>query len=200
MTAFSRLPRHHFRAIVADPPWHTKNYTPDIGNRDTRRHYRTISVKEIAALPVAEIVAPDCHLFLWFPHAHLLEALEVTKAWGFKYSSIAFTWVKLKKNCRVLTSESDFHVSMGHTTRKSCEYCLIGRRASLRRLSGGVNEVIIAPRREHSRKPDEIYARIEQYCTGPYIELFARQSWPGWKAWGAEVGKFDIELFREAAE
>jgi hypothetical protein len=125
---------------------------------------------------------------------------------GHCISSIAFTWVKLRKNRRVLTSESDFHVSMGHTTRKTCEFCLIARRGSPRRLSGGVNELVIAPRREHSRKPDETYARIEQYCTGPYLELFARQTWLGWTAWGAEADKFDghiwadDQVFREAAE
>jgi N6-adenosine-specific RNA methylase IME4 len=146
---------------------------------------------EILALPVSDLAGRDCHLFMWTTSPFMEKAFAVIEAWGFKYSSVGFTWPKLKKNCRALTSESDFHVGLGHTTRKQCEYCLLARCGSPRRMSGDVRELILAPRREHSRKPDEIYERIERYAAGPYLELFARQSRHGWLSWGDEAGKFD---------
>jgi N6-adenosine-specific RNA methylase IME4 len=118
--------------------------------------------------------------------------------WGFRYSAIAFTWVKLKRD-HVLTGERDLHVGLGYTTRKNTELCLLARRGSPKRRSTKVRELIVSPRREHSRKPDEIHERIEQYCAGPYVELFARSSRKGWRTWGAEATKFD-EPLREAAE
>jgi N6-adenosine-specific RNA methylase IME4 len=147
-----------------------------------------MSVDEIAALPVASIAARDCRLFLWTPAQHLANALRVMGAWGFTYSSTAFVWVKLTPNGLGYARSGQ-----GHTTRKGTELCLLGRRGRLQRKSAGVNELIVAPRREHSRKPDEQYARIEAFCDGPYVELFARQRWPGWIAWGREVGLFNAE-------
>ena len=82
---------------------------------------------------------------------------------------------------------------MGHTTRQNAEYVVLGRRGKPRRLCKDVHQLIIQPRREHSRKPDEFYARVERYCTGPYLELFARQRRPGWTAWGNELDKFEPE-------
>ena len=82
---------------------------------------------------------------------------------------------------------------MGHTTRQNAEYVVLGRRGKPRRLRKDVHQLIIQPRREHSRKPDELYARVERYCTGPYLELFARQRRPGWDCWGNEIDKFEPE-------
>src|SRR5690606_27837582 len=127
----------------------------------------------------------------------LPQAFEVMSAWGFRYSSVAFTWVKLRRahderqlRC-VPTVDSDFHVGLGLTTRKNTEFVLLGRRGNARRIARDVRELIVAPVREHSRKPDEMFARVERYCEGPYLELFARERRPGWTAWGDEVGKFE---------
>lgn len=195
---FAGLPARSAGTILADPAWHFRCHTDDVSNRDPRRHYRTMSMASICALPMKDIAAPDCHLFLWVTGPMLKLSFEVMQEWGFTYSAIAFTWVKLKKG-RTLTSIEDLHVGLGYTTRKNTELCLLARRGSPKRLSGNVRELIVAPRREHSRKPDEVRDRIEEYCAGPYVELFARSSRKGWRSWGAEATKFDVPL-REAAE
>jgi hypothetical protein len=120
-------------------------------------------------------------------------------AWGFRYSSVAFTWVKTNPKAPVLfLDHRSFHIGLGHTTRKNAEFCLLGRRGSPKRLSKAVRELIIAPRREHSRKPEEAYARIEQFCAGPRLELFGRQTRLGWEVWGNEATKFDAAVPGEA--
>lgn len=105
-------------------------------------------------------------------------------AWGFAYSGTAFVWAKLNP------SGHGFHMGMGFTTRKNVELCLLGRRGRPKIRNHDVRELITARRREHSRKPDEQYERIERLCDGPYLELFARQQWPGWIALGDEVERF----------
>jgi N6-adenosine-specific RNA methylase IME4 len=194
---FAGLPARSARAILADPPWHFRCHTDDVGSRDPRNHYRTMSERDLKELPVKDIAARDCHLFLWVTGPMLEFSFEVMQEWGFTYSAIAFTWVKLKRGDYMLTGERDLHVGLGYTTRKNTELCLLARRGSPQRRSTKVREVILAPRREHSRKPDEIHERIEEYCAGPYVELFARSSRKGWRTWGHETTKFDPA---EAAE
>jgi len=201
MTAFDGLMARHYGAILADPPWHFKAHTAlQTANwnsrRDAEKHYSVMSHEDIKALPVNSIAAKDAHLFLWTTGPCLRLAFDVVEAWGFRYSAIAFTWVKLKRSftstqLRFLPSaESDLHVGLGLTTRKNTEICLLARRGSARRNAKDVREVIMAPVREHSRKPDEAARRIERYCDGPYLELFARAARPGWDSWGNETDKF----------
>jgi N6-adenosine-specific RNA methylase IME4 len=114
---------------------------------------------------------------MWVVDAHMPDALKLIEAWGFVYKTVAFIWVKPS-------------IGMGYWSRKQAELCLLATKGKPKRLSGGVRQVIEAPRREHSRKPDEIYRRIEQLVGGPYLEMFARQPWPNWDAWGAEKDKF----------
>lgn len=193
-----------YRMIAADPPWHFRartalQMTNWTSRRDAEKHYPVMGVDDIAALPVRELAAPDAHLLLWITGPLLIEGkhLPIMKAWGFKPSSVAFTWVKLKRSIDarqlrlVTTQESDLHVGLGLTTRKNAEFCLLGRRGNAKRISKRVREIILSPVREHSRKPDEFYRRAVEYAEGPYLELFARQRRPGWDAWGLEVGKFD---------
>jgi len=145
---FAGLPAHTAGAILVDVPWHFRSFTDAVSNRDPRRHYRTMTYAEICSLPVTDLAARDCHLFLWTTSPFLAKAFGVIEAWRFRYSSVAFTWAKLKKNCQELTSESDFHLGLGHTTRKSCEFCLLARRGNPRRINRDVHELIVAPRRE----------------------------------------------------
>ena len=112
------------------------------------------------------------------------------RAWGFTFVSRAFCWVKLNK------SGVGWFMGGGHTTRKNPEDCWLGKRGKPKRKSASVRELIVAPVREHSRKPDEVYQWIEEYCAGPYCELFARQRWPGWDSWGDEVTKFNNDRRR----
>jgi len=198
---FLGLPRGHFRAVFADPPWHfrartalkTRNWT---SARDAEKHYKVLGIDDICALPVGSLAAKDAHLFLCATGPCLRQAFDVMEAWGFRYSAVAFTWIKLKRSfdamqLRILpTAESDLHVGLGLTTRKNAEFVLLGRRGNAHRNAKNVREVILSPVREHSRKPDEMFARVERYCDGPYLELFARQARAGWTAWGDEVGKF----------
>jgi N6-adenosine-specific RNA methylase IME4 len=165
----SHLPRiaGGWKTIVADPPWSFKSRTAikseNWGSiRHVERHYNTMSLDGIKAMPVREIACKkECHLFLWTTAPHMPQALEVMEAWGFKYSTIAFTWVKLRRAHNAMqlrftpTIDADFHVGLGLTTRKNAEFVLLGRRGSPKRLAKDVRELIIAPVRAHSRKPDE---------------------------------------------
>lgn len=200
---FDALPRQHFKAIVADPPWHFRARTAlQVGNwtsrRDAEKHYAVMGLEEIAAMPVRDIAAKDAHLFIWTTGPCLRQTFEVIEAWGFRYSAVAFTWIKLKRShdefqLRVLpTAESDLHVGLGLTTRKNAEFCLLARRGNARRNAKDVREIILSPVREHSRKPDAAYDRVRRYCDGPYLELFARTERPGWSAWGNETTKFQV--------
>lgn len=190
------LPPGPFACILADPAWHHASRSPKgQTRRSPSHHYKTMPLAEICALPVREVAAKDCHLFLWTTWPHLPQALQVMQAWGFKYSSCFLTWVKLNptKGDVIWFDASDFHVGMGYTSRKNTEILLLGRRGNPKRLSKSVRELMIAARREHSRKPDETHARIEAYCAGPRLEMFARESRAGWATWGNEATKFDRE-------
>lgn len=202
MSPFANLEGGPFRCIVADPPWHFRARTAlQMSNwtsrRDAEKHYPVLGVDDIKALPVRDIADKDAHLFLWVTGPCLRQAFEVMDAWGFRYSAVAFTWVKLKRSfdarqLRVLpTLESDLHVGLGLTTRKNAEFCLLGRRGNAHRNAKDVREIIMSPVREHSRKPDEAITRIERYCDGPYLELFARTQRPGWTVWGNQTDRFE---------
>ncbi len=201
MTLYAPLPTRPggFGVICADPPWYFRAYTTVVSDRDAQRHYPVMGLAQIIAMPVKEIAAPNAHLFLWATGPCLRQAFDVIDAWGFRYSGVAFTWVKLKRSyqasqLRVLpTAEADLHVGLGFTTRKNAEFCLLARRGSAKRVAKDVREIILSPVREHSRKPDEFYGRVERYCAGPYLELFGRQSRPGWTTWGLEATKFDTD-------
>jgi N6-adenosine-specific RNA methylase IME4 len=163
-------------------------------------HYTSMSLSDIMNLPVAMLAAPQCWLFVWTVSSHLPGALDVIDAWGFTYSSVGFTWIKTRKchDGSLMLSDSDLRAGLGFTTRKGSELCLLARRGNPRRRAKDVREVILASPRQHSRKPDEAYARVQRYCAGPYLDLFARETHDGWDAWGDEVGKFDQR--HEAAE
>lgn len=197
---FNRFIRNGYPAIVADPAWTFKIRSLKGAGRSASRHYQTMSLADICALPVGDLAAKDCHLFLWTTGPGLREAFQVIDAWGFRYSAIGFVWIKLKRKAgddghqfsivppRLL--ESNLHVGTGYTTRKNAEIVLLARKGSPKRISKSVREVILSPVREHSRKPDEMYRRVTEYCEGPYLDLFARQRREGWTSWGFEIDKF----------
>lgn len=191
-----------FGAIMADPPWRFTSRTALTDEnwstrRDIDKHYSTMDLDGIRALPVREIAAQDCHLFLWTTGPCLRQAFDVIDAWGFKYSSTAFVWIKLKRSHRgdqlrfLPTAEADLAVGLGLTTRKNAEFCLLARRGSPKRIAKDVREVILSPVREHSRKPDEAFDRVQRYCDGPYLELFSRQKRAGWSVWGNQIDRFE---------
>jgi N6-adenosine-specific RNA methylase IME4 len=145
--------------------------------------------------PVRDVVADDAVLFLWItgPFMAIGAHLPLMKAWGFKPSGMGFVWIKLNpKAPELFFVERDLATGGGFTTRKNAEFCLIGKRGKSVRKSASIHEVIIEPRREHSRKPEKFYRRVQQYSDGPYLELNARRTRPGWDvAVSNEATKFD---------
>jgi N6-adenosine-specific RNA methylase IME4 len=182
-----RAKRKHFGAIMADPPYRfaTWNKVKAIRARTTGKlHYSTRTEGFIESLPVADLAAKDCVLFLWVPWPHLLHGLRLIKAWDFTYKTCAFDWMKLTKG-------GNPAIGMGFWTRANTEVVLLATRGKPKRLDCGVPMAILEPRREHSRKPDSVYDRIERLVSGPRLELFGRQLRPGWTVLGDQVMKYE---------
>src|SRR5262249_17668624 len=149
-------------AIMADPPLAFETYSAKGEGRSPQRYYRCSPFAELAALPLARYAAPDAFLFLWVPLRSVDCIKPLMTAWGFRFSGSAFVWAKTNG------WGGWFFMGAGYSTRKNVEVCWLGRRGSPQRKSKAVRELIVAPRREHSRKPDEVYGRIETLCAGPY--------------------------------
>ncbi len=173
-----------FATILADPPWRFANRTGKIAPEHRRlARYGTMTIEAIAALPVGAVAAPTAHLYLWVPNAMLPEGLAVMKTWGFTYKS-NIVWHKLRKN-----GGSDGR-GVGFYFRNVTELILFGVRGkSARTLAPGRTQInyIGARKREHSRKPEAQYALIEACSPGPYLEIFARGTRPGWLVWGNQA-------------
>lgn len=196
MTALP-LPSGPFGCILADPPWAFRTFSGEnmTPHRCAEDHYKTVDLDGLKSLPVASVAADDCALFMWIVGSHLAESIELATAWGFSFKTDAFYWIKqrLRDADQIDLFTDDIpepRMGFGYWTRKQVEPCWLFTRGNPRRLNKGVRQAIVEPRREHSRKPDEQYARIEQLVVGPYLELFARQSWLGWSAWGNQVDRF----------
>ena len=170
-----------YRLCYADPPWEFATRSPKGKGRSQEAYYDTLPVSVLVTLPVQEMMADDSVLLLWVPKPMLPRAFEVIEAWGFAYKTNGFVWVKLTKNIDGLDlSQAKLHFGLGFWTRANPQQCLLATRGSPKRINRDVPELIIAPVREHSRKPDEVYDRIERLVAGPYVELFARQHRLGW--------------------
>lgn len=185
---FGDLKRNHYGAILADPPWHFATWGEG-GNRNVTSKYSTMSADEMCALPVGDLAGDDCILFMWSVWPKLFEAMDVIDAWGFTYKTCAFSWMKADPY-RLWADEKTPFAGMGYWTRANTEPCLLATRGKPKRLNADVRQGIIAPRREHSRKPDGIHERIERLVAGPHCELFARQKRVGWDVWGNQTDKF----------
>ncbi|ANU50484.1 DNA methyltransferase [Enterocloster clostridioformis] len=165
--------------IYADPPW---QYQRNKVQGAAENHYPTMTIDELCALPVADLAAPDSALFLWATFPQLPEALRLIEAWGFQYKSVAFVWLKKNKK-----ADSWFY-GLGFWTRGNAEICLLATRGHPRRQAVNVHQFIISPVEAHSKKPDEAREKIVALMGDlPRVELFARQSPPGWEVWGNEV-------------
>lgn len=171
-----------YQIIYADPPWSYKTWSGKGKKRSAENHYPCMSKKDIQDLPISKLADADCVLFLWVTFPCLEEGLELIKAWGFKYKTCGFCWIKQNKK-----SDSLF-TGMGYWTRSNAEICLIATKGKPKRLNKSVHQVISSKIREHSQKPDETRERIVQLIGDlPRIELFARQYADGWDCWGNEV-------------
>jgi N6-adenosine-specific RNA methylase IME4 len=185
------LPRNHFGAILADPPWRFETWSDDGKDRAPEKHYSTMRFNEIEALDVRGIAANDCVLFMWISWPLIEQALVVIDAWGFEYKTCAFSWMKANgTQIDLFNADVKADMKLGYWTRSNSEVCLLATRGKPKRLSAAVRQGIIEPAREHSRKPDCVHNRIEQLVAGPYLELFARQQRAGWTCVGNQVDKF----------
>lgn len=168
-----------YNVIYADPPW---RYEQRSLQGAAEKHYPTMSIDELCALPVMSIAAKDCILFLWTTFPMIPEALRLIEAWGFKYKTVAFVWLKQNRK-----SPTWFY-GLGFWTRGNAEICLLAKRGSPKRQSASVHQFIISPIEEHSKKPDVTRERIVALMGDvPRIELFARQKTEGWDVWGNEA-------------
>lgn len=171
-----------FKTVLADPPWRFQNRTGKVAPEHRRlSRYETMGWKEIAGLPVSEVTDRQSHCYLWVPNALVTEGLHVLEAWGFTYKAM-LVWAKRRKD-----GGPDGR-GVGFYFRNVTEPILFGVRGHLRTLAPGRRQVnlIETRKREHSRKPDELYEVVEACSPGPYLELFARYPRDGWSAWGDE--------------
>ena len=172
-----------YNIVYADPPWnYNDKRTGKKMSGGASNHYSTMKLNDIKKLPIGNLTNENCMLFLWATFPNLQEALEVIKAWGFKYKTLGFSWIKTnKKNGKPF-------FGIGYYTKSNCEVCLIGVKGRPFKESDAISSVVIAPREEHSKKPNEVREKIVTLCGDvPRIELFARQKVNGWDCWGNEV-------------
>ena len=175
-----------YNIICADQPWTFRTWSDKGKGRSAEKHYSCMTKKDIEDLPVPNICADNAVLFLWVTYPCLLQGLELIKKWGFTYKTCAFSWVKLNKK-----SNKPF-IGMGYYTRSNNEICLLATRGKpLKRQNKAVEQVILSPIEEHSKKPSEARDRIVKlFGDLPRIELFARQQVGGWDCCGNETDKF----------
>lgn len=176
--------RKKYNIIYADPPWSFKHYSDKGKGKSPDNYYKCFDIEYIKNMPIRELTAENCILFLWVTYPFLEKCFEVIKAWGFQYKTVGFTWVKKNKK-----SEGWFW-GMGYWTRSNAEICLIATKGSIVRQSNSVSQIVISPIEEHSKKPDIVREKITQLVgTLPRIELFARKKTKGWDVWGNEIQK-----------
>jgi len=173
-------PTGKYGAIYADPAWKFKTWSDKGLGRAPK--YDTMTTDQIKSLPVSDLAAEDSVLFLWVTFPMLKDGLETIESWGFTYKTCAFSWIK--------ADEGNVWAGTGYWTRANSEVCLLATKGHPKRLNADVRQSIIEPRREHSRKPDCVPGRIERLVAGPYLELFARTTRPGWVSWGNQTDKF----------
>ena len=183
----ARVGDQKFRTVLADPPWQFQNRTGKMAPEHKRlNRYATMTLDDILALPVQNALEDTAHLYLWVPNALLPEGLKVLEAWGFQYKS-NLVWHKIRKD-----GGPDGR-GVGFYFRNVTELILFGVRGkNARTLAPGRSQVnfLATQKREHSRKPDELYPLIESCSPGPFLEMFARGSRPGWTTWGNQADDY----------
>jgi len=179
---FPEFPDERFDIVYADPPWDYKGQLQHAGpgsgdSGGACRHYATVTLDDLKQLPVRSIAAQDCLLFMWATNPHLDQAIDLGKAWGFAWATVAFVWDKQK-------------VNPGFYTLSQCELCLVFKKGKIPRPRGARNirQLVSVKRGQHSEKPFEVRERIaEMFPSQSRIELFSREKTDGWTAWGLEI-------------
>lgn len=173
------FPNKKYNIIYADPPWEYFLYQKQDWRGTANKHYNTLTIEKIKKLPVKQISDKNCILFLWGTWPNLQECLDVIKAWGFKYKTIGFNWIKTN------STNSKCFFGMGHYTKSNSEFCLIATKGTIPIISNKISSVLHSSIQKHSKKPDIIRDKILQLVGNlPRIELFARTKVHGWDTWG----------------
>lgn len=200
-----------YQLIYADPPWRFQTYSEKGEGKSASQHYQVQSLEDIKKMPVKNLADKKCALAMWTIDTHLEMSFEVIKAWGFKYVTPVFYWAKLNKSAKLenVNVSKDFFMGTGYYSRANpeiclgavteeypqdeVEMCLLARVAKApTRMDAGVRKLLVSHRGEHSAKPHEAYDRLEKlFGDIPRIELFARNTRPGWDCFGNEVTKFN---------
>ena len=187
-----------YAIFYADPPWRYDDKSLNRGGAE--RHYKTMSIEDIKAMPVNEIAAENSILFMWATFPKLHEGLDTIKAWGFEFKTCAFVWVKTNKRTNVMQTSFlpaksfDNFWGMGRWTRSNAEICLLAVKGKPQRLNADVHQIIYAPIDKHSKKPAETREKILRLCGDlPRLEMFARTAPAGWDVFGNQVDN-SIEL------
>lgn len=173
-----------YNIIYADPPWkyNARNNLNTRFGKGAGGHYNLMSYEELEKLPIGNISADNCALFLWTTFPYLDKQIRMFEKWGFTYKTLGFSWIKTN------TNNANPFFGIGYYTKSNCEVCLLGVKGKMKPISNKVSSCIISPRQEHSKKPAEVRERIVQlFGDLPRIELFARQHADGWDCWGNEV-------------
>ena len=204
---FKGLKKNGYRAILADCPLKFLTRSAKGMDRSPDKHYSTMTLDQIKALPIRDLAHPDgTVLYFWVIDTHVEHGLDTIREWGFTYKTVGLYWAKTNK-------DGSFFTGMGFWTRANPEHayeaysgeteqeverCFLNTVGKPKRTGKGVKRLMVAPRREHSRKPDETHDRIEALTGGPYLELFAREYREGWSSWGLEADKFGGDPEAEA--
>ena len=188
-----------YQVIYADPPWKTKTFKEKKDGLISRNlPYQQMSDEEIKSLNVSSIADDDSILFMWCIDSRIPIAKEIMNLWGFDFKCIGFVWAKKAKTTK------GFNGGFSSYTKRDCEFCLIGTRGKYLNLKRGINQILIEPKTDHSRKPNTVRKRIVDLCGDiPRVELFARNKTDGWDVWGNEVEsdiKMELADFRALKE
>jgi len=183
-----------YQIIYADPPWfyNKRNLRKKDGTRNNfawgaTNHYPVMKTQDICELPIKDLADESCMLCMWATFPRLNDAMQVIKAWGFEYITVGFVWVKTQKDGNVRMD------GVGNYTMANSEICLIGRKGKYWRNETGIKQVVLHPRMEHSKKPEEVRKRIVNlFGDLPRIELFAREKSDGWTSIGNDIDGVDI--------
>lgn len=187
---FGDLPMFGFDVIVADPPWAFENYSVKGEKKNAKAQYACMPTSDICALPVGHLAAGDCWLWMWATHPMLKDALQVVEAWGFSFVTSGI-WVKRGRD--TATTKGKLAFGTGYVLRSASEPFIIAKAGAPPSFSKSERTVIEAPRRQHSRKPEESYKACERLFgkNARRLDLFSRQQRKGWSSWGNEADKFE---------
>ena len=195
---FKDLPTKKYTTIVVDTPW---AYTDKLGSkqavdgnttgmyggvRSAEAHYGTLTIPEVATLPIPDLAEKNAHLYVWVTNAFMDEAYDLIKGWGFKPKTIV-TWVKTRNGIVEAEKPEDCAFGMGFYYRNMTEHAILAVRGSLKPLSHSIRNVVFAPRGEHSAKPNEAYEVFASVSPGPRLDMFARQPREGFELWGNQA-------------